>query len=75
MLAPNWMRERSSVSMTYHGVATALTAPDTQVRLFGKPEVHGERRLGVALALGGSIEEARTKASAAAAAVSVSMGD
>ena len=64
-----------SVSMTYHGVAAALAAPDTQVRLFGKPEVHGERRLGVALALGGSIEEARTKASAAAAAVSVSMGD
>ena len=43
--------------------------PDTQLRLFGKPEVRGHRRLGVALARGGSLEEARDKAARAAAAV------
>lgn len=53
----------------FHGLDQALAAPDTQLRLFGKPEVHGERRLGVALALGGELEEARAKAIAAAAAV------
>ena len=37
----------------------ALTAPDTQLRLFGKPEVRGHRRLGVALARGETLEEAR----------------
>lgn len=47
----------------------ALAAPDTQLRLFGKPEVRGERRLGVALALGKDIEEAQAKAVTAAAAV------
>lgn len=49
----------------------ALTAPDTQLRLFGKPEVRGERRLGVALALGDDLKMARTKATAAADAVQI----
>ena len=40
----------------------ALDATDTSLRLFGKTEVHGERPMGVALALGDSIEEAREKA-------------
>jgi len=34
----------------YHGVAEALAEPDTAVRLFGKPEVHGQRRMAVTLA-------------------------
>ena len=38
---------------------------DTQIRLFGKPDLEGERRLGVTLAQGESIEEARSRASAA----------
>lgn len=49
----------------------ALTAPDTQLRLFGKPEVRGHRRLGVGLARGATLEEAREKAAAVAAAVRV----
>ena len=49
----------------------ALARPDTQLRLFGKPEVRGERRMGVALALGADIAEARRKARAAAAAVEI----
>jgi len=40
----------------------ALSEPDTSLRLFGKPEVHGLRRMGVALALGKDVEEAKEKA-------------
>ena len=51
------------------GAAQALAEPDTQLRLFGKPEIIGKRRMGVALALGNSIEEARAKARRAGSAV------
>jgi phosphoribosylglycinamide formyltransferase 2 len=40
----------------------ALREPDTSLRLFGKPEIKGQRRLGVALARGESVAEAREKA-------------
>ena len=63
-----------SDEVTYSGLDMALAAPGTEVRLFGKPEVRGERRMGVALALGGSIEEARSKARTAASAVQCKMG-
>ena len=53
----------------FAGAAEALREPDTMLRLFGKPEIVGHRRMGVALALGDSIEEARAKARRAAAAV------
>ena len=59
--------EGESSAPSFEGVADALAVEDTAVRLFGKPEVHGERRLGVALALGESLEEARKKATEAAA--------
>jgi len=49
----------------------ALAEPDTQLRLFGKPEIVGKRRMGVALALGKDIETARAKAKKVAAAVKV----
>ncbi len=49
----------------------ALSEPDTQLRLFGKPEIVGKRRMGVALALDASIEAARAKARRAAAAVTL----
>ena len=48
-----------------------LGEPDTSLRLFGKPEMRGQRRLGVALARGGSIEEAREKAGRVSRAVRV----
>lgn len=60
-----------SEAPAYEGVAAALAKPDTQVRLFGKPEVHGERRLGVALARAGTVDEARARAGEAAAAIRV----
>jgi phosphoribosylglycinamide formyltransferase 2 len=55
-----------SSSISFSGFETALAEPDTQLRLFGKPEVKGERRMGVCLARANSIEEARSKANRAA---------
>ena len=55
-----------SNNISFTGLEKALSFPDTQVRLFGKPEVDGERRMGVCLARGASIEEARKKATDAA---------
>lgn len=54
--------EGNSNNVRFENVDRALTEPDTAIRLFGKPEVRGHRRMGVSLALGGSIEEARAKA-------------
>jgi phosphoribosylglycinamide formyltransferase 2 len=58
-----------SRNVVFNGVERALAAPDTQLRLFGKPEVSGHRRMGVTLALGRDVAEAREKARAAAAAL------
>jgi phosphoribosylglycinamide formyltransferase 2 len=57
--------------ITYGNLEQALAQPDTALRLFGKPEVRGQRRMGVGLALGDSIEEARVKARAVIAAIQV----
>ncbi|WP_020698759.1 formate-dependent phosphoribosylglycinamide formyltransferase [Reyranella massiliensis] len=51
---------------TYTGLAKALAQPGTSVRIFGKPEVKGHRRMAVALATGRSVAEARRKAMASA---------
>jgi phosphoribosylglycinamide formyltransferase 2 len=58
-----------SQNIAFTGMEQALSEPDTQLRLFGKPEVHGERRMGVCLARADSIEEARKKANMAAASI------
>ena len=63
-----------SNAVGYADLENALAAPDTQLRLFGKPEVQGERRMGVALALGDTVAAARARASAAAEAVRVELG-
>ena len=54
--------EGESQNVRFGGLDKALAEPDTQLRLFGKPEIHGSRRLGVALALGEDVDEARAKA-------------
>lgn len=61
--------EGVSESISYGNLAEALAGTDTQIRLFGKPEVKGKRRMGVALARGGTIEEAREKARNAVSAI------
>lgn len=58
---------------TFTGVQQALSQPDTMLRLFGKPEIEGERRMGVALARGATLQEARDKAVQAAAAIRVEL--
>lgn len=65
--------EGDSSEAAFGGLEAALSEPDTQVRLFGKPEVSGKRRMAVALARGTDIEEARRKAVAAAGAITVSL--
>jgi phosphoribosylglycinamide formyltransferase 2 len=52
----------NSNDVRFENVDRALTEPDTALRLFGKPEVRGHRRMGVSLALGTTIDEARAKA-------------
>lgn len=51
-----------SENIQYYGLAAALAEPDTELRIFAKPEVQGERRMGVALALSDSVEAATAKA-------------
>ena len=53
----------------YEGVADALAVPDSDLRLFGKPEAYRTRRMGVALATAETIDEARDRAKACAARV------
>ncbi|HET6807271.1 MAG TPA: formate-dependent phosphoribosylglycinamide formyltransferase [Frateuria sp.] len=57
----------------YHGVAEALAEPDTQLRIFGKPEVKGRRRMAVTLARDADVEAARDKAVRAAACLKVEL--
>ncbi|AUB79802.1 formate-dependent phosphoribosylglycinamide formyltransferase [Candidatus Thiodictyon syntrophicum] len=57
----------------FGNLAAALAEPGTDLRLFGKPEVRGRRRMGVALARGADIEEAKAKALRVAAQVQVSL--
>lgn len=56
------MVEGHSTQISYQNLATALTQPDTQLRLFGKPEVAGARRMGVALARDENVDLAKAKA-------------
>lgn len=65
--------EGESREMRFGNLSTALSASDTSVKLFGKPEVAGKRRMGVGLARGGTVEEARAKANAVSDAVDVSL--
>ena len=60
-----------STQVQYSNLEAALAEPDTQLRLFGKPEIHGRRRMGVALARADSIEEALAKANRSAQSVKV----
>jgi phosphoribosylglycinamide formyltransferase 2 len=68
------LSEVESDAPTFCGVEDALAAPGTQLRLFGKPQAYPRRRLGVIVARGSHIEEARATARAAAAQVQVRDG-
>lgn len=53
--------EGESKDIVFSGLEDALSIPDTSIRIFGKPEVSGHRRMAVLLARGNSVEEARQK--------------
>lgn len=55
--------------IAFDGVAHGLAVPQTDVRLFGKPESFKKRRMGVALAYGNDIDDCRQRAKEAAARV------
>jgi len=55
--------------IAFDGVSEALAIPDTELRLFGKPESFAKRRMGVALSRGADTDEARARAKQAASRV------
>lgn len=65
--------EGQSKNIRYQRLEEALAQPNTAIRLFGKPEVNGRRRLGVALALAESVEQARDSARRSAARVHIAL--
>ncbi|GLP97335.1 formate-dependent phosphoribosylglycinamide formyltransferase [Paraferrimonas sedimenticola] len=64
-----------SKDISFGNLAQALAQPNTQLRLFGKPEIQGQRRLGVALAKAATTDAAVEQAVKAAAAVKVTFND
>jgi phosphoribosylglycinamide formyltransferase 2 len=65
------LAQGKSQDIRYTGVAAALDCDDVQLRLFGKPDIDGQRRLGVALARADTVEAAVARAKTAAAAIKV----
>ena len=62
-----------SKATRFENLHKALAESDTQLRLFGKPEVNGQRRMGVALARGVDVSDAKAKAIAASEAVKINL--
>jgi phosphoribosylglycinamide formyltransferase 2 len=65
--------EGDSTQVRYGNLETVLGAPDTELRLFGKPQVHARRRMGVVLARGETLEAALQKARRGAADVTIEL--
>ena len=61
--------QHDAKGIAFEGVAEALCVPQSDIRLFGKPESFKKRRMGVALATGGDTDEARGRAKLAASRV------
>ena len=61
--------QHETKSLAFEGVDAALAVPNSDIRLFGKPESFVKRRMGVALATGSDVEEARSRAILAASFV------
>jgi len=65
------LASEKSDSIAFTGVADALSEKDVDIRLFGKPSAHPYRRMGVALAKGSNIQDAREKAIRAASKIKI----
>lgn len=63
--------EGDSDAVQFSGFEQALAEPDTDLRLFGKPEIHGRRRMGVALARRDDVKQAQQAAQNVADAIKV----
>ncbi|MBN8221594.1 MAG: formate-dependent phosphoribosylglycinamide formyltransferase [Spirochaetes bacterium] len=63
--------EGKSADLRYTGIEAALSDPQVNIRLFSKPEIDGERRLGVILATGKDVAEARTRAATAMKSIQI----
>mgnify|MGYP001822131400 FL=1 len=62
-----------SQQVTFNNIDEALREANTQVRLFGKPEVKGQRRMGVALARDNSVDQAKQKAMNASSKITITL--
>lgn len=69
------LADRESKNFTFRGLEKALKIKSTEVRLFGKPSTRKYRRMGVALAKGKTITEARKKAFQAAKQIVIGYKD
>jgi phosphoribosylglycinamide formyltransferase 2 len=58
-----------AAGIAFEGVDEALRVPQSDLRLFGKPESFSRRRMGVALANGKDVDEARSRAKLAASKI------
>jgi phosphoribosylglycinamide formyltransferase 2 len=65
------LAEGDSTDIRFTGMENALAIPGTDMRIFGKPEVHGHRRMGVLLATDSSVENAIEKVEKAAAEINI----
>lgn len=65
--------EGESKAVRFSGLSEAIVQPDTQIRLFGKPEVSGKRRMGVTLARGENVDRARDTAREACQKITVEL--
>ena len=60
--------------IAFEGLSNALVVPESDVRLFGKPESFSKRRMGVAVASAYTVETARQRAKLAASCVRPVLG-
>jgi len=67
------LAEGTSRQVSFGRLDDVLSKPDTQLRLFGKPEVNGQRRMGVVLARGDSVDDALQKARHGSEAVQITI--
>ena len=65
--------EGQSNDIRFEKLSDVVSDPDTNIRLFGKPEINGHRRLGVIVSVGEDIYQARDKARTAVATIEVTL--
>ena len=65
--------EGQSNDIRFKKLSDVVSDPDTNIRLFGKPEINGHRRLGVIVSVGEDIYQARDKARTAVATIEVTL--